>query len=223
MARVALDRIPSLARPPEVDAAITEALALRGRAREATEAVARAQALVDELEREDVAAAAARARAGEPLGAPDAALRKAADRLALEQRAQAATRLAQQQAEQDVVGAILASAGPWREGLDAEVERARAGGLAAIAALRDACARIGDGLAIRGWVNSGVEGGGVFDHLAIGVWAGSVAPSSRRRTANSEPLTAEELFRYLAELIEPPVPSPAKPLPHTAEPANTTA
>jgi hypothetical protein len=74
MARVALDRVPHLARPPEVEKAIGEALALRDRAREAAEQAAAAQANVDELEREDVEAAAARARAGEPLGAPGAAL-----------------------------------------------------------------------------------------------------------------------------------------------------
>jgi hypothetical protein len=211
MARVALDRVPTLARPPAVERAITEALALREKAREVTEAVAAAQTLVEELEREDVEAAAAKARAGEPLGTPAAALRKAKEALVLQERAQAATRLALALAEQEVVEAILASTDPWTAELDAEAETAREDGREAIIALRDACQRIGDGLAIRRWVESGVEGGGVFDHLATGVWTASVAPSSQRRTANGAPLTAEELFGYLAELVEP-APTPARPI-----------
>jgi hypothetical protein len=47
------------------------------------------------------------------------------------------------------------------------------------------------------------------------VWTASVAPSSRNRTANGEPLTAAELFDFLAELIDPP-PPPARPVLRTA-------
>jgi hypothetical protein len=36
------------------------------------------------------------------------------------------------------------------------------------------------------------------------VWTASTAPSSRRRTANNEPLTIDELLSYVAELVEPP-------------------
>jgi hypothetical protein len=207
MARVALDRIPQLARPPEVEKAIGEALALRDRAREASEAVAAAQANVDELEREDIGAAAARARAGEPLGTPGAALKTAREQLVLEQRAQAAVRLAAEQAEQEVAEKIISSAEPWRAELDAEAERAREHARAAISTLRDDCARIGDALATKSWIGPGVNSG-VFDHQPIGVTTGSFAPSSRRRTANSEPLLADELFGYLAELVDPPAAKP---------------
>jgi hypothetical protein len=223
MTRVAIDRIPQLGRPADVERAIAEALQLRDRAREASESVASAQQLVDELEREDVEHAAAKARAGQPLGTPAAALRKAKDALALDQRAQQAVRLAQATAEQDVVETILAGADPWRAELDDEVARAREDGQAAIAALRDACQRIGDGLAIKNWLDSGVADGGVFDSPVTGVWTASIAPSSRRRTLNNDPLTIDEIVAYAAELVEPPTAAPASPLLHAAEPADTAA
>jgi hypothetical protein len=215
VARVAIDHVPQLARPAEVERAIEEALALRDRAREASEAVALAQQTVDQLEREDVEAAAARVRAGEATGTPGAALRKAKDALALATRDQAAVGLAQTQAEQDVAQAIVGHAGAWRAELGREIERAREEGRAAIVALRDACGRVGDGLAIKGWVDAGVDSGGLFDRPVLGVWTGSAAPSSRKRTANSESLSATELFDFLGELIDPPTP-PARPVLRTA-------
>jgi hypothetical protein len=42
------------------------------------------------------------------------------------------------------------------------------------------------------------------------VLAGSFAPSSRRRTANSEPLGIDELLGFVGELIDPPEPTPAR-------------
>jgi hypothetical protein len=71
--------------------------------------------------------------------------------------------------------------------------------LAAITAFRDACQRIGDALTARGWIGAGVDAG-TFDHLPVGVWTGSVAPSSRRRTANGDPLTVDEIFGFVVEL-----------------------
>jgi hypothetical protein len=38
---------------------------------------------------------------------------------------------------------------------------------------------------------------------------GTIAVSSRRRTANNEPLRVDELVGYLRELIEPPTSTPA--------------
>jgi hypothetical protein len=209
--KVAIHVIPELGRPLEVQQAITEALALRDRAREQAEVAAAAQRAVDEIEREDVESAAARARAGEPLGTLAGAVTKAKQRLEVAQRDQAAIRLAQAQAEADVAGAIVATAEGWRAELDAEVERAREDGRAAIAALRDACERISGALAIRGWIGDGLDAGG-FDRPPIGVMTGSFAPSSRRRTANAEPIMLDELLAYVSELVEPPASAPARPV-----------
>jgi hypothetical protein len=216
MARVAIDRIPSLARPPEVERAITEAVELRDRLRQANEQLAAAEAEHERQQNDDVAHAAERARKGSPLGAIPAGVEKARHEVDVRKRTAAALALASQAAQDDVGSTLLTCAAPWRAELDTVVEQAREDGRKAIAALRDACASIGDGLAIKGWVESGLESGGVFDHLAVGVWTASVAPSSRRRTINSEPLSATELFAYLAELIEPAAAPPARPLLHTA-------
>jgi hypothetical protein len=54
------------------------------------------------------------------------------------------------------------------------------------------------------------------------VWTAGVAPSSARRTANSEALTAGELFGYIGELIDPP-PAPVKPVLRTAAEAEAAA
>jgi hypothetical protein len=217
MARVSIDAVPRLARPVEVDGAVAEAVALRDRAREASEAVAAAQANVDELERQDVETAAARARAGESLGAPAAGLRKAKDALALAQRDQTAIRLAQEQAETDVANTIAESAGRWSADLHDEAERARQAGRDAIDALRAACDRIGACGSARNWIDAGD-----YSRPPRAVGTASVAPSSRRRTANNEPLNIGELLAYAAELIDPPPPSPTAVLGSTlAEPVET--
>jgi transcription elongation GreA/GreB family factor len=75
-ARVSIDSIPALSRPPEVEQAISDARTLRDRAREAAEAVAAAQQTFDAAEREDVESAAAAARAGQPVGAEGKAVRE---------------------------------------------------------------------------------------------------------------------------------------------------
>jgi hypothetical protein len=133
VARVALDTIPVVGRPAEVERTIAAAAAMRERAREAAEAVAAAQGTVDEREREDVESAAARARAGEPLGAQSRALDKARDALMLAQRDTNAIRLAQQQAEDDVATAIAAHGEAWLVEIHGATAQARARALDALA------------------------------------------------------------------------------------------
>jgi hypothetical protein len=201
-ARVAVEVVPVVRPPAEVEQAIADAVRLRDRARGATEAVAAAQANAEAQEHADVEQAAARARAGESLGAPAAALKKARDTLALAQRDLAAIRLAQEQSEQEVAEAIVAQADQWCADLATEVEQAREAGRQAIAALEQACARIAAAESAEMWIASGVVDGR-FDRRQVVPLGANIAPSSRALTANAAPLGRDELLGYVSELIEP--------------------
>ena len=217
--RVNVDVIPALARPAEIEKPLAEAIELRTRYRQAQEEVAAAQAALDEAERQDVEAAAQRARSGQPIGSVPFGITKAS---ALEAAKRTSSALA------------LALQGFGRRRRRDRRERRRLGhgarrrgragrddGQAAIEALRTACQRIGGALAAKGWINEGTRLGG-YHHRATGVWTASVAPTSAKRTANSSPLNAAEIFAYLGELIEP-LPTQSRPVLHVAErvaPAN---
>jgi hypothetical protein len=182
--------------------------------------VAKAQHTADELEREDVEAAAARARAGEPLGTRSGALAKAKAAVELAQRDQAAIRLAQSQAEADITEAILASGERWRSQLGRDLEQARKDGRKALEQLRAALERISNAAATTEWVNLGLNGRG-FDQPPVGAWTALTVASSARRTANSAALNAGELVAFLGEAIDPPAPTPRPVL--GGVPANTAA
>jgi hypothetical protein len=122
------------------------------------------------------------------------------------QRRVAAEEVRLQRAEVALREAIVASAETWRSQLDAEAERGRGQARRAVGELRAALALIGDALSTRHWLDAGKSGD--FRHRPVGVTTGSFAPSSRRRTANSEPLTADEIFAYVDELVDPPAPKP---------------
>jgi hypothetical protein len=198
--RVAIDNVPTLARPPEVERAISEARGLRDVAQQSADEVAAVQAKLDQLEQQDVEGAAARARAGEPLGTPGAPVRKAKDALALGQRNLAAVRLAVEQAEADTVDAISARADVWDVALQAEREQAREQAQVALAALEDAVARIGGAGAAQNWLAAASDDGR-YDRPVKPTLA--FALSSARRTANNEPLSVAELVGFLREAIDP--------------------
>jgi hypothetical protein len=198
-AQINIDLIPQTARPTSVAQAIKAAEEMRARARAGAENVAAAQNAVDELEREDVEAAALRARAGEPLGTQIRALTKARDELLLKQRDLSVLRLAQEQAEQEVVEAINERADHWTMELRAEADRAREQGRAALIALRDAFAQIGGTTATQNWLAAASEDRR-YDRAAKPTRA--FALSSVRSTANSEPLSVGDLLAYLHEVIE---------------------
>jgi hypothetical protein len=207
-AQVAIDNVPALARPSEVERAVADARKLRDRGREAAEQVAAAQQAVDVAEREDVESAAAAARAGQPVGAEGKAVEKARSALLAAQRSLNVVRLAQGHAEDDVATAIIEHAADWSVELAAEAERAREAGHASVAALADATRRLGGAGAATNWLAASVDDGR-FDRPPRGVIAGSIAPSSRSRTANGEPLSATELLALVDELLDPPTPTPA--------------
>jgi hypothetical protein len=207
-ARVAIDNVPTLVRPAEVEQAIVAAQQMRERVAEQAEAVAAAQHAVDEAERQDVEAAARRARAGEPLGASSRALVKARDVLLLAQRDSNALRLAQQQAEDDLAQVIAKHADAWLEELHRAAEQARARAVDALEQFERDAHEISASGGAAIWLRSG-QAEGRFDRAPGMAVVGTIAVSSRRRTANNEPLRVDELVGYLRELIEPPTSTPA--------------
>jgi hypothetical protein len=202
-ARIAVAHVPAVRRPDVVERAVSEAQQLRDRAQEAADVVAQQQKVVDDREREDVEAAAAKARAGEPFGTPSRALVKSRDDLLAAQRTANVLRVALGQAEEAVVAAIVEHAEQCSSSLGDEAERAREAGRAALAALLDACVRIGDAVSAQAWL-AGALSDQRFDRPARTMVEGSIALSSRRRTANNEPMGRDELFGYVAELLVEP-------------------
>jgi hypothetical protein len=203
-ARVAIDVVPQLVRPAEVEEAVGAAAQMREKAREAAEAVAAAQKAVDEREREDVEAAAARARAGEPLGAQNRALVKARDTLMLAQRDLSAIRLAQTQAEDEIATAVGEHAEAWLEQLDRAEAEARGRAVSALSTFEHATTELTAAASARLWLRSATSDGR-FDRRVPHALVGTIAPSSRRVTANSEPLQVDRLVGWLRESIEPPI------------------
>jgi len=202
---VNLDVTPTLGRPEAVARAIADTTTMRDRVRQASEQLAAVQATVDELERDDVQAAAIHARAGEALGAPPAALKKAREQLELAKREDAARQLALQLAEHDLADAMTESAGAWLTSLDDAAAQARTRGAETLAKLEHALADLSAATSAAAWVRAGVNDAR-WDRRAPTTMSGSVAPSSRHVTANSAPLDRATLLGYCAELVAEPVP-----------------
>ena len=200
---VNLDVIPQLGRPAEVEQTISEATALRDRARQAQEQSAARQQELEQAERADVEAAAERARAGAALGTTPAAVKKARDQLESAKREAAALALAADGAAVDLVEVMRAQGDAWLAQLDVEAEQARECGRQAIAALEAAARELGTAASASAWLHSGLSDGR-FDRQPGATVTAAAAPSSARRTANSEPLRVDELIGYARELIDPP-------------------
>jgi hypothetical protein len=213
MPKVVLDHIPTLARPDQVSAVLAEATGLRDKLREATERLAALQARLGEQEHADVEAAAQAIRKGSSPPTISAGIAKSRTAIEAQKRQVQAFALASGACETDVTSTILGCADEWRGALDAEAERGREAGRAAIAELEAACRRIAAASSAKHWLDLGKNGD--FGNTPTGVWTASVAPSSRSRTANSEPLGIDELLGYVSELIDPP-PPPVRPVLRTA-------
>ena len=209
---VNLDVIPALGRPAEVEQAITEATALRDRARQAQEQSAAKQRALEDAERADVEAAAERARAGAALGAPPRGVGKARGELEQAKRDAAALSLAAHRSAVDLTESMKAAADEWQTRLEAESEQARERARDAIAALEAATRELGAAASAADWLRSGVADGR-FDRQPGAMRIGSVAPSSAKRTANGEPLRVEELLAYARELLDP-LPAPKRAVVH---------
>ena len=206
MNRINIDNVPTLARPKEVERAISEARELRERLRLAEDERAKAQQAFEQAQAADVAAQAERVRQGSAPGALPPALEKARRAVELAQRNTRASGLATEQAEQDVVAAIGKHADAWGVSLQDAAGQARETGKAALVAIESALSEIGDAGSAQNWL-AGAMSDGRFDRPAKPVLA--FALSSRHRTANDEPLGRDELLAFVTELLAPPTVEPA--------------
>jgi hypothetical protein len=204
--RLNVDVIPEVGRPGAISELLGEALALRDRLRQAQEELAAAQADLEAQERRDVEATAARIRSGADPGTPPPAIQKARHVVELATRTAAALTLANEAAQTDVVAALAEHADTWGATLDAEQQRARERAREAFAALQASLDEIRTAASGAAWVRSGASDSR-WDRPQRRMLVGTAAPSSARRTMNSQPLGADELFAYLHELIEP-MPTP---------------
>jgi hypothetical protein len=204
-ARVGVDVIPEAGRPEPVAAALRETSELRDRVRAAAEEVAARQQALDELEREDVQAAAQRVRQGGQLGTPAAAIAKARGALDVAKRNHAAMSLAHEGAEADLAQRMHDEADAWAatlHRLDAE-HREQAG--AALETLERSLREMAATASAAAWVRSG-QADGRWDRPQRQMLVGAVAPSSVKRVVNGEPLQRNELIAYLRELVGSPTP-----------------
>jgi hypothetical protein len=219
--RVALDLIPDAARPTEVARLLDEALALRARHREANEALAKAQADLERAEAADVAAAAERIRSGEAPGKLSASISTARHAVETAQRNAAALDLAARAAGDDLAATMREHADTWLVALDEAREQARARARDALDALVVATGALREAASTAAWLRSGLSDDR-WDRQPPVMVVGSAAPSSRRTTANQEPLHVDALVGYLREAIEPPSLASSIPPRSGALPAETT-
>jgi hypothetical protein len=201
--RVAIEVVPQSCRPATVEQRLAEVVALRDRHRSAREQVAAAQAELDAAKQEDLASAAARARAGEALGQVAVSVKKATARLEQEQRDTAAILQALDEATTDLGQAITDAGGDWVDALDREQEAARARALDALDAFQTAVTDLRAAAGARLWLE-GALSDQRFDRRAPTPLLGSRAASSARVTANGEPVDAGHIVEWCRELVEAP-------------------
>jgi hypothetical protein len=204
-ARVAIEVVPQSCRPAMVEQRLAEVTALRDRHRAAREMVAAAQQEVDAATQEDIASAAARARAGEALGQVAVAVKKATTRLEQEQRDTAAILQALDEATTDLGQSITDAGGDWLAALDHEQEAARARALDALDMFQTAVNDLRAGAGARLWLE-GALSDQRYDRQPPSPLLASRAASSAGVTANGEALDSARIIEWCRELIEPPQP-----------------
>jgi hypothetical protein len=173
-----------------------------------------------QAQKADVAATAKQIRAGAQPGAVAAAVTKAKQTLELAERNVAAIRVASEGAEDDLAEVMREHADAWLAALDQEADDARQHGLAAVAALEDAAARVSAAAAAAAWLRSALVDDR-FDRRIGTMLTGRVALSSRRVTVNSEPLALDAIAAYARELFVEPEPSTQTSAPPLAQTPQT--
>jgi hypothetical protein len=203
---VAPELVPAPARPLDVDGAVDEARDLAARAREARTELERLEAELERAQAADVEAAARKIRDGSAPGSPPPAIAKARSQVELAARNAAALDLAVEAARADLTAALAEAADTWLHALDDLADEARARGLDALDALTAAAAELGQAASAGAWIRSG-QADDRWDRRPPAMTIGTIAPTSRARTANGEPLRVDELLGFARELLEPPPPA----------------
>jgi hypothetical protein len=196
------DTVPNVTRPNGVDKAVRQSLELRERAAAARDAAQAAAHALEQQEADDLERQAAAVKAGKPIGQPGDALGKAKTAVETTRRDAAVSARAAELADAEVEQAIRHDADSWLAALDAEADTARERAIALLDELQTATGRIAAAGSARLWLTAALADAR-FDRPQRTVGDAHYALSSRRRTANSQPLTAGELYAFVAELLEP--------------------
>jgi hypothetical protein len=204
---VNVDVVPQTGRPDPVTTALTEAIELRDRHRDANEMLAAAQTALEQAQQADVDATAEKIRAGTQPGAIPASVQKAKQAVELALRNALAIGVASDAAQTDLATAMIASADSWLEELDGETARARQRAHDALAALEAALHEITATASASLWVRSALDDGR-WDRPQRQAIDARIARSSARASANREAFTAEQIIAWAHELLEPPTSTP---------------
>jgi hypothetical protein len=211
MTRLNPQLIPTAARPPAVEQAVSEAAELRARLDDARRAATLAAAELERAEANDVEAAALATRQGAATPKPDPALAKAkaaADTCA--RQIQILGR-ALEMSHEAAAAAITTSTPGWLEQLTGEQDRARDEALELLDRFEAAVGKLRAAAAAQLWLQQ-AGSDQRYDRAPVVPTLGSAAPSSARRTANSEPIDAATVVGYCRELVDPPPPQQRVPL-----------
>jgi hypothetical protein len=211
MAWIALDVVPEVGRSDPVTQALAEAVELRDRHRQASEELARAQAELEQAQKADVDATAAKIRAGTQPGAISANVTKAKQAVELAKRNEDAIAVASEAAHSDLALAMQESSSAWIASLDDEATRARQRASDSLAAYEAALDELGSAACAGLWVRGAVADGR-WDRPQRQALDGRVARSSGRVSVNAEPFGAKQIVAWAHELVEPPSTSTPPPM-----------
>lgn len=204
-ASVSLDAVPQVSRPAEVERAVREALELRTRLGEATEALAALEAELEDQQSRDVQKAAERLRAGSPAPAISPAIQKTATALESQRRQISALALAAGAAVDDLASTLQAHSTSWADELDRAEAEARSRATAALEVFERAAADVSAAASAAAWLEAANTDGDFGRRIPRAI-VGTVATSSRTVSANGEPFPVTQLLGWLHEALSPPAP-----------------
>jgi hypothetical protein len=193
--------VPGVCRPAEVERAVAELGDLATRVAAATSAVETAERDLAEVERTDRERAAAALRSGQrTIAGEPAQVVKARERLSACRREADILRIAEVASQADLEEAVAQAAAAWTAALGGAEQDARQRAAELLGELRAAISALADAASAQAWL----QAGGALDRPAPRMLVGSVAPSSRSRSVNSEPFQVEQLLAWIDEAVEPP-------------------